>query len=282
MKKFLFFLFLIAAHAGRAQKDIAKLNDSIVAEGKMLYRSEMASWYGTDIFLEKFRDRRINMGGYLSYEDSGRVKCIFFSKDERQNVLVTISFDSTYSTSTAQIDPQRRDFTPYERSLYLIRQAALEDISTDTITYKKYKDTNYNLIPVNYHGRKKVYILTGPKSGGLLVIGNDYLLTFDESDHLESKKLLHKNVMFFNYGEKDKDGQVVIGAAHTHLPETGDLITVTDVCTLMLYEKFAQWKQHLVISAHYVSIWNCETNSLTTLSKDDWEKRSKKVKNNQP
>ena len=54
----------------------------------------------------------------------------------------------------------------------------------------------------------------------------------------------------------------VTEAIHSHLPETGDFITATDICTLMLYEKFAKWKSHLVISKDYVSIWNCETDQL--------------------
>jgi len=36
----------------------------IVDEGKRLYRSEMASWYGTDLFLERYKDRA-NIGGYF-------------------------------------------------------------------------------------------------------------------------------------------------------------------------------------------------------------------------
>jgi hypothetical protein len=35
---------------------------------------------------------------------------------------------------------------------------------------------------------------------------------------------------------------------HSHLPETGDFITPTDICTLMPYEKFANWKTHNVVS----------------------------------
>ena len=30
----------------------------------------------------------------------------------------------------------------------------------------------------------------------------------------------------------------------------------TDICTLMLYEKFAKWKQHNVVSKNYLNIWN--------------------------
>ncbi len=43
----------------------------------------------------------------------------------------------------------------------------------------------------------------------------------------------------------------------------------------MLYSKFANWKQHMVVSEKYVSIWNCETNQLTTISKALFDKNTK-------
>ena len=41
---------LVIFHSIHAQKQAD--TDAIVAEGKRLYQSEMASWYGTDIFIE--------------------------------------------------------------------------------------------------------------------------------------------------------------------------------------------------------------------------------------
>jgi hypothetical protein len=79
---------------------------------------------------------------------------------------------------------------------------------------------------------------------------------------LKDKKRLHKNILFLEYNNKSDEK----GSMHTHLPETGDFITSTDICTLMLYEKFTQWEQYLVISAKYVSFWNCKSNILTVIS----------------
>ena len=36
------------------QSKIDKETSEILEEGKMLYKSEMASWYGSDIFMEKY------------------------------------------------------------------------------------------------------------------------------------------------------------------------------------------------------------------------------------
>jgi hypothetical protein len=38
----------------------SKEEKEIIKEGTKLYKTEMASWYGTDIFLAKFSDRREN------------------------------------------------------------------------------------------------------------------------------------------------------------------------------------------------------------------------------
>lgn len=75
-----------------------------------------------------------------------------------------------------------------------------------------------------------------------------------------------------SYGEKMKEGKKVVGGAHTHLPETGEFMTATDICTLMLYAKFAGWEQHFVVSAHYMNIWDCKNNRLVAITKEAMDK----------
>jgi hypothetical protein len=264
-----------------AQDNPTDMAKPIVEEGKRLYRSEMASWYGTDVFLAKYKDRA-NMGGYFSYLDKGIAKCIFYSKGEQPKAIGTISFDSTYNTETATVDLAERDFTAMESDLCTIRKAASAIIKTDTL-FKTYQNTNLNLIPLIHGNEKKVYVLTGPKQNGVVIFGNDYLLEFDKDNQLTSKKPLHKNIIPINYGAKQEAGKEVVGTMHTHLPETGDFITATDICTLMLYEKFAKWEKHNVVSKSYLNIWNCLTDELVVISMDalkkinnDQEKRKKK------
>lgn len=272
MKKipaFLFAFFSAVFCFAQPGIDTEKITDSIVKEGKWLYRSEMASWYGTDIFMEKLKDRAGNARGYFSYPDGKLTNCIFFSKDETPKVLATISFDSTFQTATAKIDSKEREFTKYENEIYTIRKLALEVINGDTL-FKVYENTSLNVIPYVENGLKKVYVLTGPRSAGEVIIGNDYLLTYDEQNKMAVKKRLHKNILRISYVMKD--GQQSIGAVHSHLPETGEFITSTDICTLMLYEKFAKWEQHVVISKNYVSLWDCKKDQLVILSKEAWDK----------
>jgi hypothetical protein len=138
-----------------------------------------------------------------------------------------------------------------------------------------YKNTNLNLIPIIHKGQRKVYVLTGPTEAGVVIFGNDYLLTFNKKNQLTSKKALHRNIISVDYAEEPVPGAEAVATMHTHARETGDFITATDICTLMLYSKFANWKQHMVVSEKYVSIWNCETNKLITISKALFEKNTK-------
>lgn len=273
MNKILTFILVLLTFSVIGQKNPTQEAQSIVAEGKLLYKLEMASWYGTDLFLEKYADRS-NIGGYFSYAENDISKCIFFSKSDEPKVIGAISFDTTYNVNTALTDLSERDFTSYENDIYEIRKIALTEINNDTL-FKVYKNTNLNLIPLINGNEKKVYVLTGPQESGVVMFGNDYLLTFDKKNKLTLKKQLHKNLIPIYYGEEAEEGKEIVGAVHSHLPETGDFITATDICTLMLYQKFAGWKTYTVVSEKYLNIWDCETNELLVLPMDDVDKINK-------
>lgn len=254
-----FFAFLLFGQ--ETPTDKAK---PIVAEGKRLYKSEMASWYGTDLFLENYKNRE-NIGGYFSYSQNDIAKCVFFSRADRPKVIGEISFDSTYDTRTAKVNLTERDFNPFETDLFTIRKKTFAEINSDTVLFKTYQNTNFNVIPLINDNQKKVYVLTGTAQSDVVIIGNDYLLTFDKDNNLTSKKQLHQNIITMHYGGKEEEGKQIEGTMHTHLPETGEFITATDICTLMLYGKFAKWKQHNVVSKEYLNIWNCQTDELVVI-----------------
>lgn len=275
MKKLFTILFALLNGIVFAQINPTTEAQPIVAEGKLLYKSEMASWYGTDLFLEKYTQRD-NIGGYFSYTDNGVARCIFFSNGDSPKVIGTISFDSTYNIETAKTDLAERSFSKTENELYEIRKLAMQEIESDTL-FKSYQNTSFNLIPLIHEQQKKVYVLTGPRETGVVIFGNDYLLTFDKDNKLLLKKQLHRNLIPVYYGnEEDKNA---VGAMHMHLPETGHFITPTDICTLLLYAKFAKWKQHTVVSEKYLNMWNCESEQLTVIPRDVVDKINKDQKN---
>lgn len=271
MKFPLSLVFLLAVVCFRARGQDAAETAAIVAEGKRLYRAEMASWHGTDLFLATFKEQRENIGGYFSYAHKDRTNCIFFDKSATPRVLATIAFDSTCTAGNAQIDSSPRGFTSNENDLYAIRRQALDAVSQDTL-FRTYQNANLNLIPLINGAERKVYVLTGPETGKVVLFGNDYLLRFDLNNKLVGRRRLHQNLIPMDYGQQLPEGQQVVSAMHAHLPATGDYITATDICTLMLYSRFAQWKQHYVLSKNYVSIWDCEKNNLLVLARKAWDK----------
>ncbi len=263
MKKLTFVIFnILFCFSALGQNSQDEILHHIVAEGWKLYISEMASWHGTDIFLEKYTNKE-HVGGYFSYADGGNMKNIFFSKGLVPKVIYSITFDSTFNVNSAKVDTIERDFNKIEEDMFVIRSRAYLAIDGDTL-FKSYEKSNFNLVPLISGGERKVYVLTAPKENGVVIFGNDYLLTFDNANNLVSKKRLHKNIISAKYGYED--GKEAVGGFHTHLPETGDFITPTDVCTIMLYEKLAKWKQYCVVSKDFFSIWNCETDKLLMLT----------------
>jgi hypothetical protein len=252
-------------------------------EGRMLYKSEMASWNGTDIFLERFPDQKPNIGGYFSYEFSPSVeKCIFFSNTEQVEILADIAFDSTFNPNTAVVDRSRKEFTAIEKDLYSVRRVALKELQTDTM-FVLYKNTNFNIIPFRDEKGLKVIVLTGPQNSGVVIFGNDYEIKFNSKYELTSKKKIHQSLIAIEYGKDGKqNGMDVEGTMHTHLPSTGDLITSTDICTLLLYEKYAGWKTHYVVGKVDVSMWDCKTNTLGVVSRKVLDKINKDQKRRHP
>lgn len=243
---------------------------AIQEEGKALYKTEMASWQGTDVFLEQFPDQRARIGGYFSYSEGDETRCLFFDTSAVPGIIAILSFDSTFSPETIVIDSVRKRFSVLEEELYFMRQKTLEEIQNDSL-FVHYKNTNFNIIPLLWKGARKVYVLTGPQVNNVVVFGNDYLLTFDEGNNIISKKKLHTTILPAKYGDDDH----AVGGVHSHLPQTGDYFTATDICTLMLYGKYTGWSSYSVVSDRFISIWNCETNTQIVITQKAFKKASK-------
>ncbi|WP_052248543.1 hypothetical protein [Chryseobacterium taiwanense] len=270
MKKNLAVLFILFGVLFNAQ-NLEKLSKEINDEGIALYRSEMASWYGTDVFTANY-EKRENIGGYFSYIDNNVPKCIFFSKD--QKVIGTISFPTNYNPKDANLDLKERDFTPIETEYFTIRQNALKRIQNDTI-FKVYKNTSLNLVPLIKNKVKKVYVLTGPSVSNVVVFGNDYLITFDNKNEVKNVEKLHNSLIAQNIND-EKVGKTISGA-HTHILENWLAITPTDICTLMLYQKFTEWGSYFTTSKKYTSIWN-SNNNLAIMKTEDFKKMNENIK----
>lgn len=263
-------LLLLSSLSGFGQGKIEKLKDQVVKEAFLLYESEKASWHGTDLFLEKFTDRT-KIGGYASYTDGDNPKCIFVSKDDKTKVIGTMTFDKNFDLKTATTDLTERALTKTEKEYIALREKAFERINNDTI-FTLYKNTNFNVVPLISDKEKKVYVLTASTENGKVIYGNDYLIEFTTKGEIKKTSRLHKSMLSFDFGDKEKQ---MISAMHSHLPEYNELMTPTDICTTMLYQDYTKWENHTVLSKKYVSIWDCEKKALVVLTREAWEKIGK-------
>lgn len=274
MKKFILSLFAILSlfRVSGQERDLEKIADSIKSEGVALYKSEWASWYGTDIFTEKCKTKRTIAGGYISYDTGEALVNIFFSKGPQPKILSTITFGYGFDPRDYKLDTANRDFSSLEKELYTMRQNAIARINKDTL-FKTYSNAELNPVPLIRNGIKKVYVLTGTNATGVVLFGNDYMVDFDNNYHITSVKKLHKGLIPAQFSsDTSKGAQIQVASMHTHLPKYDEFITSTDICTLMLYEKFTTWNQCIVMSKKYVSIWDCKRNQLTILTTEAWEK----------
>lgn len=248
-----------------------KETDRILNEGKLLYRLEKASWYGTDDMLERFKNKKDSIGGYLSYEtDGNKINTIFFNKYNSNNILVRYQFDGLPKQKPVQIDSINKNATEIERNLIEIRQNAREIVYENIDNFFNfYENTSLNFIPIITQNKKQVFILTGPQVNGIVLLGNDYILNFDEKNKFNNKEKNHNSIIQFAFKSENVD-KPIESTMHSHV--LTDYITSTDICTLLLYKDYVEWKQHIVISKKQVSIFDLEKETLLTMTRKAWEK----------
>jgi hypothetical protein len=156
------------------REEIDRLTDSVMAEGKALFRSEWASWHGTDIFLGKYKEKQGQSGGYLSYETANNLVNVFYTKGDKPVTMAVITFDKDFNERNYHLDSIARPLNRVEQDLFTLRKAAFKALNTDTI-FKRYLNTSFNVIPFVNEGVKRIYILTSPTALNVVSLGNDYL-----------------------------------------------------------------------------------------------------------
>lgn len=259
--KRIFTLTVLCFHVVMAwsQPNMTATANEITKEGRQLYQLELAAWYGTDFFLAGYSGDRNMVGGYFSYPDAGKTICVFFNKGNTPQILGTISYGSNFEKPN--VDSKTRAMTALEKQYFLLRATAIHTLDKDTF-FVKYKNCIFTTIPLIEKGIKKVYVLTTTDLGGLIIFGNDYLMTFNEQNKLLSKKRFHNGVFTFNYINNNETTN-----SHVHNTAAGSYITATDVCTLLLHSQFTKWKTYKVTSDLYQSVWDCGKQTLSIIRK---------------
>jgi hypothetical protein len=261
----IFILVFVQIYAYSDEND----EKAVLEEGKLLCRLEKASWYATDYIQANLKGKSDSLGGYLSYQnDENKIITIFYSRYDLNYILVRMLFDFNPKKEPLLIDIQNHSILKAEIDLISIRQDAMKQVFTDTTKFFKfYENTSFNLIPLINEKGKRVFILTGPQNSGEIIIGNDYLLTYNSKNEFENKVKLHNSLLKFPF--KPKELNSIMGV-HNHILYDG--FTSTDICTLLLYKDFVSWKYHAVMFGKYVSYFDLENETITTRLLDDDKK----------
>ncbi len=285
MKKFiLLIIFSTLLLYTKAQKkdidvNIKKIEKTILNEGINLYQLDMTATIGVKIFSHELPDLIENTMGYFSYKEGSFYKCVFYNKLADPQILATISFDSLFNMKRVAINTTLRPMNFLERDLYNMRERAIDDIKRDTTFYKLYSFTSTTLIPVINPENKRVYILTKSDDSTTVIFGNDYQIDFDNANFILSRKMLHNEFVTIEAASKDPYvDENLEGVMHKHTAESGEFMTATDVCVLLLYQKKNRWGHHVVMGQNYVSVWYCDTNELETVTRKTWLKYNKPEK----
>lgn len=255
-----------------AQRPAIYNKDSIVTEAKKLYNARVISACANKWLQNQGSDWENKVGGSFSYAENSGQKCVIFSDGESPVVLATLYFSDQPAIERIIIDTVSRIFTAFEQDVFNIKKQAQQQIVADRL-FRKEENTNWSIIPLVDFNSKRVYVFAGSSVNGTIVFGNDYLLLYDQENHLLSASQLHQNIIPLNY-RLDNDDEPIT-TVHNHSGCAASFLTATDICTVMLYEKSARWKKHMVISKTHVSVWDCEKDELFMFTVRDWEKQNR-------
>jgi len=268
--------FLTQAQQLRAQST-EKTAQAILQEGLALYRSERASWIATDVLMGR-KLALDELQGYISYQSQDSVRTIYFQRQQTEAEPLQAKYVFSFPAQDIQLSTvsqqKGRPATPQEQRLFAVRQKVLEELQSGTKLGSPYdlpENTNFNIALLSNNNQlTKAYVLTGPREAAL-GIGNDFLMTFDKHDQLRSIERLHKSYLPFRL---PADHRPLKSAFHSHLKEH-PYITVSDICSILLYQDIVPHEQHYVMSEDYVSIFNVPQKNLFIMSRKAWERISK-------
>lgn len=286
MKKF-FFVFCILSNTLLAQKKIEKEKKEILGEGLALYTLILANWTSNDLYYENEFNTNI-VKGYLSYRDKDTIKTIFWREvdtttaeykaknfkqvgdtgvitaqqpkkiEDTRFIIKTIRYSRmNVSKSNSEIrDEEERNPNEQEKMLMDYRADVYKMISKDTTFFKMYAGTSLKAVPFDAGKQVKVYIYSSVKKEGIVPIGGDYLLVYDKKTKtLLQKTDLHKDCIFLSTQYSGKSYDASKATSHSHKTGAAELITPTDIATLLLYKSQLEWDEHHVVAGKYTCVF---------------------------
>lgn len=247
--------------------------DRLLKKGKALYALEKASWISTDHFLRHFSDKADKASGYFSYDNGDELITLFYSDFDTLQIYARYHLEKDSPHKIIGV-PESRNIIPVEieDDLIEMRGKAVKKIKENKdgyITY--YKGISFNLLPVINENESCVYVLSASHVDDFIYMGNDYKLKFDKNNKYRGIERIHKSLIKLN--TKSSIDSTQNATLHTHLGS--DVISPTDICTLLLYRDMVDWNMHYVMGKKYVSVFDLSTEKLMFIKIRDWKKMSK-------
>jgi len=298
----------ICATSAFTQKKLDKEKKAILGEGLALYTLILANWTSNDLYYEN----EFNTGyvkGYLSYREKDTIKTIFWreidtasaeykaktfkqvgdtgvvlqqqpKKTEDLRVVVkTICYPkmSIKKTNAEIIEEEEREPNQQEKILMDYRAMVYKEINTDTSFFKQYEGIALKAVPFDAGKEVKVYVYSSVKKEEVIPFGGDYLLVYDKKTKMMIEKTdFHDDCVFISVQYKGKSYDASKSTVHTHKENASELITPTDIATLMLYKNQLEWDEHHVIGGKYTSVFTLADRKLDILPTDYFEYLKKK------
>jgi hypothetical protein len=241
----LLFIFLTTISFGQ---DLEQVSSRILKEGIQLYRNERASWISTDSLPEPSRKL---IAGYFTYSNGENFISIYVDKSD-QNAVRKFTFQPQGNTeiklTTTEQDVQLSEI---ERGILAVRKKA---VALSSMWYEQFGYSNIvnpNIIINKTSPEFEVYVIPGPKQKGLLPIGGDLKMTFKPNGELKQIGVIHNNLIPFDLNSQEE----IVATAHEHLGKrlAKEYMTVTDVCTLLLYRQHLKEEKHLSVHRKFIS-----------------------------
>ena len=220
-----------AGNANTEPEVIQAINDSICAEGAVLYTAERLNWVSTDSVLARYRHE--DLGGNLIWQPTASTWSAIFYDKEKKNCIFELKLNTKGGAHSLSYDI--RPLTEEEQVQIKLKQTMLDNAFEkygDQIKYNdKIGNPNFDFVRINDY-LIRLYVLQGTIQPNTIPFGNDCSIDFDNSGNPLCFRKYHQSLIAVN--TVNDEGNKVVSVMHSHLADN-PYITPTDVCNFLLY-----------------------------------------------
>ena len=210
---------------------IQAINDSICAEGAVLYIAERLNWVSTDSVLARYRYE--DLGGSLIWQPtSGTWSAIFYDKDKK-NCIFELKLNTMSGANSLSYDirPLTEEEQVQIKLKYTMLDNAFEKYGEQIKFNEKIGNPNFDFVRIN-DNLIRLYVLQGTVQPNTIPFGNDCSIDFDNCGNPLCFRKYHQSLIAIK--TVDDEGNKIVSVVHSHLADN-PYITPTDVCNFLLY-----------------------------------------------